>query len=57
LAQPSLLLPGSVHYQKAHPMLSKSTINKPVKLVSSCTKFWKQNFPKIKLDRGKKTES
>jgi hypothetical protein len=33
-AAPSLLLPGSVHYQKTHPMLSKSTINKPAKLVS-----------------------
>jgi hypothetical protein len=42
-----------VHFQTAHPKLSKSTINKPAKLASRHSEFQKQNFPKIKLDRVK----
>jgi len=54
LAATSLLLPGSVRYQKAHPMLSKSTINKPAKLVSSCTKFESKIFQKSNLTEERK---
>ncbi len=51
--QTSSLLPGAVHFQTAHPKLSKSTINNSAKLASWHSEFQKQKFPKIKLDRVK----
>jgi len=47
--QTSSLLPGSVHFQTAHPKLSKSTINNSAKLASRHSEFQKQIFQKSSL--------